>query len=295
MMPIGIQFSNSDKYRRYPFADDSDVSCSTASGAVFELPTAFMPAFRFVHVGDSRVADVRFAGCSKTDGENGKSVFSFSFRVLDEDGKPIEFHRQGQPLVEEGELPEPVVEEGELPEPIVVECESESDDVDVVFRIRDFDFSQCMSICVHADFSTLPNGVSSFGCDIPMAPGTVLSMHGPFVSSVLDDNGSPIRDAETVEIVAGKNVKLDVVKDRNEIIVSAFPGAGEGKACGESGLSSIFASANLKTVNGVGATLFGDVSVSGGRGVHVEAIEGTNVINVYGDLTDESSLECAAK
>jgi len=95
-----------------------------------------------------------------------------------------------------------------------------------------------------------------------------------------------------VKLKPGYNVKFDVMKGSNTILVSALKGAGGGRPCGESGLSAAFSSTNLRTVNGVCADPSGNLSIAGGGGLNITHVTG-NILNVYSETETEQEMKCA--
>lgn len=272
-MPLGVQFDNVNRYRRYPFADDADMHVSgTADSTPFsvELPRDCITALRFVHVGIDRVS--RVAVSSFNSG-------SIGFTVLDSDGNPIRARKNG-----------------EKTSAFAVSVPLTSDSIlDGVWTCHDYDFSTCFSLYIQADVNKLLSAVAAAigassvtsletaTCNIPLAPAAVLSMRSPYVMSVLDDVGTPIRTVKEIKLVAGYNTRFDASPGTNTIIVSALSGAGAGRAYGAalSGLSKTFFASTLKTINGISANPDGNISIAGGKGLVVSPIEGTNIVNIY--------------
>jgi len=283
-MSLGVQFDNLNAYRRYPFADDVDLSCTKTMGVnstPFVFPTSLIRGFRVVHVGARAVKTVKLTGVHYKSDVLG---FSIDLRFLDAAGAVLPFLFNGKEVADTGV--------------VTLSCVGEFDDV--LFRVSDFDYSNCFTVYVGisvAELQKVASGSSfDIACDIPFASGMVFSLKNPHVTSILDDNGSSIRDCDNVEIVAGYNTKLDVIPDRNTIVVSAHLGGGEdGLACGTAGLSKTLPFYGLKTINGVSATPLGDFTLAGDNGIKVHPVEGTNVLNIYQSLIENSSASCEVK
>lgn len=290
-MPIGVQFGNLNEYRRYPFADDTDLTCTCTAGSSvfrFDLPISFLTAFRFVHVGSKHVSSVYLTQLSYSSLSNS---FNIGLKVCDKDGNPIGFMCKGA--------------EVQTGDPLLLTL-STIGETSGLYKISDFDFSNCITIYLDVDVKKLRDTVAevhdpsfdgsfSIICNIRFAPAAVFSLREPYVMSVLDDNGSPIRDCESIELVAGYNTKIDVLPDSNTFVVSALLGAGKGFPVNESGLSKDFSGTRLKVVNGVSADLSGNIKLIGGYGIVVNPIDGTNIVNIYSDKEDQSSMECELK
>lgn len=292
-MLSGLQFSNLNRYRRYPFADDSDLSVKATLYTYHEedptqpegyspvetrtvlIPDSFFRMFRavVVHAGDKPVKEVRLAGIELIPDK------ALSFQFFDSDGNKVMFNCKDD------------VFDGDVR--IVV---SNPDGVNAV-QVADFNFSHCISLCFDVRFDDLFRnfGFLRCSCSIPFAAGTLLAMEAPHVMSLMDDSGNMIRDEEQVKLVAGYNVKLDVMSGPNTIIVTPLKGAGAGRPYNESGISTAFSQLNLRSVNGVGADASGNVSIVGGNGMAVEPVPGTNIVNVHGNSGGKSAQVCGSK
>jgi len=293
-MPSGLSFANANKYRRYPFSDDSDMSASSElhDPVVSDrVPDSFFRMFRavVVHSGRGEASEVRltgfgnFSGSGEDSSENsaGPSYWvSFGFFGADGSQMPLS------------------VKDGDEVWDMVVPVK-DPNGLNAV-QLADFNFEHCVSLCFDVRFSDLPTtlfegGLLFCSCSIPMAAGTLLSLEAPHIMSVLDDSGNAIRGVSELELVAGHNVKFDVMSGSGTVIVSPLAGAGTGRPFGKSGLSSAFASLDLRTVNGVSANRSGNLEIVGGDGIDVEAVPGTNIVNIYSKTKTPSEIGCEAK
>lgn len=292
-MPSGLQFSNLNRYRRYPFADDSDLSATVLPYGSGErrlsVPESFFRMFRavVVHAGAGEAKEVRLTGFGNFSG-SGESLddpisignYWVSFRIFGDGGAEMPFSAKGKDF-----SPDLVVR-------------GVSQDGVTAAQFADFDFSHCVSLCFETGFSDLPpefDGAFSCSCDVKMSPGTLLSLEAPHVMSLMDDSGNAVRGAGEVELVAGHNVKFDVMEGTNTVIVTPLRGAGAGLPAGKAGLSSAFAQLDLRTLNGVSADKSGNVALVGGNGLDVETVPGTNIVNVYSATETPSAIGCEAK
>lgn len=301
-MPAGLQFSNLNRYRRYPFADDSDVRATMSAYMPYEddddirytstvvasflVPDSFMRMFRavVVHSGKQSVHGIKLIGFG-TQPNN-----YLAFALYDSNGDAVDFECKDGKF--SGALKVDVATDGVT----AVQC-------------ADFNFAHCISLCFDVHFSDLPQDI--FGdpmppqdpegklhpfcsCSIPMASGTLLSLDSPHVMSVMDDSGNAARDVDVIKLQAGRNVKFDIMSGSNSVIVSPLKGAGKGRPCGMSGLSTAFSSLDLRSLNGVKADPSGNIGLAGGRGLNVEGLPGTGIVNVYGNVEAESMKGCAA-
>lgn len=298
-MPIGLQFGNLNKYRRYPFSPGADLSCEISGHSPeYEksgIPNSFVRLFRLVSVrsggvpvSSARLTNAELHPVGDDPASAGRYSGSFSFSVLGVDGKPIPFFCKGS------EVSGGVVSfgwSGSLGDPVK----------SFSMQFSDFDFTSCLSLFMVIDYSGLPD-LFDMRCSAEFDPGTILSLDAPHVTSILDDNGTPIRGAGIVELEEGYNTRIDAVADTNTIVVSALRGGGSGKEpgesgmpCGKSGLAPGFSSSTLRSVNGVSATPSGDITITGGGGVNIEAIPHTNIINIYSESETKSDVECKTK
>ena len=281
-MPQGLQFTNLNRYRRYPFADDADLSASaTLDGPkTFTIPDSFLRMFRLVvvHGGDLDIASASLVRIRNAHIQ-GRWVRNIGVKLYDSGGNLVCLRYKDTGAGDE----------------IVLSVPAQGSDGFTSVFFNDFDFAHCISTSFDVRFGELASSGASSStlyCNAGFAPGTVLAMRSPNVLSISDDSGNSIRDCELVKLKPGYNVKFDVMKGSNTILVSALKGAGGGRPCGESGLSAAFSSTNLRTVNGVCADPSGNLSIAGGGGLNITHVTG-NILNVYSETETEQEMKCA--
>jgi len=287
-MPQGLQFTNLNRYRRYPFADDADLSASTTPDGpkTFTIPDSFMRMFRMVvvHGGD---LDVVSAALTRIKYRFSRSpavlIRQLGFTLYDSEGFPVRLKYK----------------DGSAGYEITLSfARGQGLEGFVSTFFNDFDFAHCISVGFDIRFSEIIPASSSINlnlyCDIKFAPDTLLTMRAPNVMSISDDSGNSIRDCELVKLEPGYNVKFDVMKGSNTILVSPLKGAGKGRPCDEAGLSVVFSSTNLHTVNGVCADPSGNLSLAGGGGLSISHVTG-NILNVYSKTKTKQDMKCAAQ